>query len=174
MAEEIEITIREAVPEDAAAILTLSKKIGGETDFLVMDETGLNLTEEQEALQLAAIYQSENNVLFVALANEAIVGLASIHSDSSPKIAHIGEIGISILKEFWGIGLGTALLEELIFWAQETEITRRLELTVQARNQRAVNLYQNFGFQREAVMERGAVTVEGTFLDVWLMSKMID
>ncbi|MHC5247717.1 GNAT family N-acetyltransferase [Enterococcus sp. LJL90] len=174
MAEEIEITIREAVPEDAAAILILSKKIGGETDFLVMDETGLNLTEEQEALQLAAIYESENNVLFVALANEAIVGLASIHSDSSPKTAHIGEIGISILKEFCGMGLGTALLEELIFWAQETEITRRLELTVQARNQRAVNLYQNFGFQREAVMERGAVTVEGTFLDVWLMSKMID
>ena len=51
---------------------------------------------------------------------------------------------------------------------------RRLELTVQARNKRAVHLYQKFGFGIEGTKKRGARTKNGEFLDVYLMAKLID
>ena len=51
---------------------------------------------------------------------------------------------------------------------------RRLELTVQARNERAVHLYQAFGFEIDGVQKRGAYLTEGEFLDVYLMGKLID
>lgn len=171
---EVEITLREAIPADAKALLKVSRQIAKETDFLIMDEVGLGLSEELLSLQLADLYESENNLLLVALADEKIVGLASVKAAPEFTVAHIGELGISVLKEFWGIGLGSALLDEAIYWSETVSPLARLELTVQKRNERAIHLYQKFGFETEAIMHRGARDAQGVFLDVLLMSKMID
>ncbi len=64
MSEELNITIREAIPDDAAQLLTVMRQIGQETEFLVMDEAGIELPEELLALQLADLYESSSNVLF--------------------------------------------------------------------------------------------------------------
>ncbi|MGG5369692.1 GNAT family N-acetyltransferase [Enterococcus sp. AZ196] len=170
---EVEITLREAIPEDAEKLLQVSRKIAEETDFLIMDEAGLGLNEEMLGLQLADLYESENNLLLLAFMDEEIVGMTSVKSASEFTVAHIGELGISVLKEFWGIGLGTALLDEVLYWSENSSPLRRVELTVQKRNQRAIHLYQKFGFIIEAVMERGARDAQGEFLDVLLMSKLI-
>ena len=53
----------------------------------------------------------------------------------------------------------------MIDWADHTPEIRRLELTVQARNERAVHLYQKFGFDIEGTKKRGARTKNGEFLD---------
>ncbi|MGM0125155.1 hypothetical protein IGI37_002553 [Enterococcus sp. AZ194] len=174
MNEEVAITIREAIPDDAQALLEVTKKIGRETDFLVMDEEGMALEVDELAFQLARLYDSSNNVLFVALVEDAIVGIASVRADSKFRVAHIGEVGLSILQSFWGFGLGSLLMDELILWSEESKIIRRLELTVQNRNQRAIHIYEKFGFQTEGILTRGARLDDGQFLDVRLMSLMIE
>ncbi|GEK35930.1 hypothetical protein IGK28_000486 [Enterococcus sp. DIV0182] len=170
MAEEISVVIREAAPEDAQEILTMSKQVGSETEFLVMDEEGLQLSPEGLALELGYLAESANNLLLVALVGDKIVGTASVKATSEYRIAHIGEIGISLLKEYWGFGLGTLLIEEMIDWAKNSEEIFRLELQVQVRNERAVHLYQKLGFKIESTMPRGARSDTGEFLDVYQMS----
>lgn len=174
MSETVDVTIRESRPEDAEELLAVTKKIGSETEFLVMDESGMSLTPEQLAVQLAAFQESPNNLSLVALVDGQIVGLGSILAESNRRVSHIGEVGISILKEYWGMGLGSVMMEEMLAWAEETEILRRIELTVQVRNQRAVELYKRFGFAIEATIPRGARSDDGEFLDTYLMSIMID
>ncbi|EOH80858.1 GNAT family N-acetyltransferase [Enterococcus malodoratus] len=171
---EVEITLREAIPDDAGNLLQASRQIAEETDFLIMDEAGLGLNEEMLSLQLADLYESENNLLLLAFANERIIGMASVKAAPEYTVSHIGEIGVSVLKEFWGMGLGTALLDEVIYWSENNSPLRRLELTVQKRNERAIHLYQKFDFITEAEMERGARDVQGEFLNVLLMSKLIN
>lgn len=171
---EVEVTLREAVPDDAENLLQVSRKIAEETDFLIMDEAGLGLNEELLSLQLADLYENENNLLLLALADEKIVGMASVKSAPEFTVSHIGEVGISVIKDFWGIGLGTALLDEVIYWSENVSPLRRLELTVQKRNERAIHLYQKFDFVTEATMKRGARDAQGEFLDVLLMSKLIN
>lgn len=171
---EVEVTLREAIPDDAAELLQISRQIAEETDYLIMDEVGLGLTEEMLSLQLADLYESENNLLLLAFADGKIVAMASVKAAPEFTVSHIGEIGISVLKDFWGIGLGTALLAEVIYWSESASPLHRLELTVQKRNERAIHLYQKFGFETEAVMERGARDARGDFLDVLLMSKLIN
>lgn len=173
MGEELDLTIREAIPEDAAELLKMTRQIGRETEFLVMDEKGINLPEELLAIQLEDIYESPNNTLFVALLGEQIIGTASLKGSNEKRIAHIAELGISILKDYWGMGLGSVLMEELLIWAQESQTVYRIELTVQEQNTTAIHLYEKFGFQKEALMARGARSDDGHFLNVWLMSKMI-
>ncbi|MDT2614167.1 GNAT family N-acetyltransferase [Enterococcus dongliensis] len=171
---DIEITLREAIPDDAAELLQVSRKIAQETDFLIMDEAGLGLNTELLALQLADLYESENNLLLLAFADEKIIGMASVKAARESAVAHIGEIGVSVLKEFWGISLGSTLLAEVIDWSEKESSLRRLELTVQKRNERARYLYEKFGFITEATMARGAKTLHGDFLDVLLMSRLIN
>lgn len=174
MSEEVDVVIREAIPEDAEALLQLSQQVALETEYLVMDEAGMALTPEMLAVHLENLYDSPNNLLLVVFVNDQLVGNASVKASPEYRVAHIGEIGISILKEFWGIGLGSLLMEEILYWAQESQVIRRLELTVQAQNERAIHLYQKFDFELEATMVRGARDNQGAFLDVHLMSLMID
>lgn len=172
--EQVDVVIRKAVPDDAQELLAVMKIIGEETPYLVMDEKGSDLSKEGMELNLAALYESPNNVLLVALANGKIVGTANVSASSKKRIEHIGEIGISILEGYWGLGLGTLLLEEIIIWAEETQVIKRLELTVQERNKRAIHLYRKIGFVSEASMPRGAKTDDGEFLDVQLMRLLVD
>lgn len=171
---EIAITIRETQPEDAAAFQAAMRQMGAETDMMVMDEKGLTLPPELLAQQIQLIQASPNNLSLSAWADDEIIGTASVLTDSQPRVAHIGEVGIAVKKGYWGMGLGSYLMEELLDWAENTDLIRRLELTVQVRNQRAVHLYDKFDFMVEGTLERGARSDDGEFQDVYLMSRMID
>ncbi|WP_165003839.1 MULTISPECIES: GNAT family N-acetyltransferase [unclassified Enterococcus] len=173
MSEETSVILREAIPDDSQALLSMMRQAGKETDFLVVDEEGLLLSPEHLAIELGYLYESENNLLLVAVEGTKIIGVASIKAESRFRVSHIGEVGISILKEYWGLGLGTMLLEETIYWAEKSGVLFRLELDVQVRNERAIHLYRKAGFEIEARMARGVRTDEGVFLDVYKMSRLI-
>ena len=81
---------------------------------------------------------------------------------------------LAVRKKFWNQGLATILLEEGIEWAKASGVLRRLQLSVQKRNEAAIHLYSKMGFITEGLQERGAYLAEGIFLDVCLMGKLID
>ncbi|MDR1567542.1 MAG: GNAT family N-acetyltransferase [Streptococcaceae bacterium] len=169
-----ELIIREAIPIDAAELLAVFKQIGGESEFLTMDEAGVAMTTEEMAENLANIYESKNNALLIAIVDGAIVGSISVYSDHHYRIRHIGEFAVSLLTSYQGYGIGSALMEEMIEWAKESGVIRRLELTVQKRNTGAIRLYQKYGFEIEAEQKRGARLKSGEFISVLRMSLLID
>ena len=59
-----------------------------------------------------------------------------------------------MLKEYWGVGIGRALLEACIKCAKEAGYAQ-LELTVVAENARAIALYQKAGFVEYGRNPRG-------------------
>lgn len=170
--EAVAITIRTALPSDAAGVLDHIRQTSLETGFMTVGAEGPGITPEEEKRHLENIDESENNFLLLALDDEIIIGMASIKGSASPKIKHIGELGISILKEYWGMGLGTLLVKDLIEWAESSQVIKRLELTVQKRNERAIHVYEKLGFEQEAIMKRG-VKDDGVYRDVCLMSRLI-
>lgn len=60
-------------------------------------------------------------------------------------MAHRAEFGVSVLKEYWGLGIGRALTEVCIQCARDAGYVQ-LELNVVAGNARAVSMYKKFGF----------------------------
>lgn len=172
MSEAIDCIIREAIPSDAAQILDLLNKTARQTGYMTQGPEGVGISVAEEAKQLSSIYTSLNNSIFVAVVEEQVIGLASIHGSDKPKIEHIGEVGIVIDEAYWGLGLGRLMMEEILAWADESPVLSRLELKVQERNHRARRLYETLGFKLEAIMEQG-VKDEGQLLNVCLMSKLI-
>ena len=61
-------------------------------------------------------------------------------------MSHRADMGLAVLKEAWGQGIGAKLLESLIAYAKEHGI-EILNLEVRADNDRAIRLYRRYGFQ---------------------------
>lgn len=172
--EKIEIMIREAIPADAKEILAFSRLTGAETPFLTYGEEGLDLSEAFEEMYLEGLLEKKNEIMLIAtINNEEIIGIASVGSNDKPKTLHVGEVGITVAKEFWGFGIGTVLMEEIEIWAREEGVLRRLELTVHADNERAIALYKKMGYAEEGRMAR-VMYIDGEFADGVMMSLLID
>ena len=78
-------------------------------------------------------------------------------------MSHAAELGISTLKEFWGQGIGSRLMEEMIAYAKENGITK-INLRVRADNERAKALYRKFGFEKEGD-DRRMMEIDGEYFD---------
>lgn len=172
MASE-DVVIRSVKLSDAGALLHLVRQLQTETDFVTFDN-GLELDEHSEALEINAVINSPNNAMFVAALGKQLIGFVRISAASDYHMQHIGELGIAVLKDYWHYGLGHLLMSTALDWVQHTPMIRRLELTVQQRNQRAVALYHQFGFQDEAIMQRGYYDDQAGDIPVILMAMMID
>ena len=170
MAEQ-EVIVEEAQLSDAKALVDLLSQVSQETDFVVAETI---LSQEDMEIFLERHLESVNEICLVVRVGKELAGVLNVSSTSSPQTNHIGDIFIAVQEKYWGYGLGSLLMEVALDWAEQTPMIRRLELTVQARNSRAVHLYEKFGFKIEATKERGAKTKDGEFLDVYLMSRLID
>lgn len=171
---EYELLIREAEVEDAAELVAFLNRVSLETDFTSLDGDGILLTSEEMEIFLNKQASWDNQITLLAFLNDKIAGLVNITADQRKRVRHIGDLFIVIGKKYWNNGLGSFLLEEVVEWAQASGILRRLQLTVQTRNQAAVHLYQKHGFVIEGRQERGAYIEEGDFIDVYLMGRLID
>lgn len=138
--------IENARPEDAAAILEYLKIIGGETDNLNMGAEGMPITVEAEETFLRSLLDSPDGVMYAAKAEGEIIGIANV-SRKKRRMSHRASLGISVRRCAWHRGVGTALMEKLIAFSRSNGI-EQLELEVRADNDRAIRLYEKFGFQQ--------------------------
>lgn len=168
-----EIVFAEAQSSDAAAFIDFMNQVAVETDYLVMDETGFRFSQQEMETIFEAGLEKPNELCLLAKIDSEVIGAISVKSSQQFRISHIGNIFIAVKKDYWGYGIGSILLDEVIRWAEEMDLLKRLELTVQVRNQAAVHLYQKFGFKIEGTQKRGARTDKGEWLDLYYMGRLI-
>lgn len=102
-------------------------------------------------------------VQFVAVDADTVVGWADIFPAWAEAIAHCGSLGMGVLPEYRGQGLGRKLLEACITKAWDKGLTR-IELEARADNQSAIALYEKLGFEHEA-LKRRAMRFDGQYFD---------
>lgn len=158
--------------ENAAEILEYLKTIGGETRFLLMDENGLGISEEYEAKILEASYAEPRGGMHFGRINGEMACMFSLSCHPRRRLAHTGEIALSVRRKYWHIGVGSAMMEMLIELAKEASL-KNIELSVHAENERAIALYRRFGFE-EIGRHRGKMYVDGEYYDEILMDLHIE
>lgn len=150
-----ELFVTNAVASDAHALRDIMQRTHAETDYLLSYPDEQSADEEQEARSLAETEGSNNEVELVAVVDGKIVGSAGVSAvRSRRKVAHRARFGISILKEYWGMGIGRMLMDASIDCARQAGYTQ-LELEVVADNERAVSLYRRAGFEEYGRNPRG-------------------
>ncbi len=90
-----------------------------------------------------------------------IVGTAGIGAvGNKKKNSHRAEFGISVEREWWGLGIGRALTEACIECAVTTNYTQ-VERDVVSENSIAVSLYKKCGFEEYGRNPLGFKTENG-------------
>ena len=138
--------LRNGTEADGSAVLENFNATHAETDYLLSypDETTFDAI--QEGRFLSRKEASPNEVEIIAIVDGKVVGTAGVDSIGTKyKVSHRAEFGISILQKYWGLGIGTALLEACISCAKQAGYTQ-IELTVASENTAAVSLYKKAGF----------------------------
>ncbi|HKU47134.1 MAG TPA: GNAT family N-acetyltransferase [Burkholderiales bacterium] len=109
---------------------------------------------------------------YVALVEGRVVGWCDVlPADWRATRAHAGLLGIGVLAEFRGQGIGRALIGRTLESARAFGFTR-IELSYRQGNARVASLYESFGFVREGV-QRSAVRVDGVYEDLVLMALLL-
>ena len=140
-----------------------------ETDFLTTyADEGTHSVEDMEE-RLAAQKASRTEIEICAFVDGILVGSAGNHALSTrEKLRHRADFGISILREYWGQGIGAALTGACIDCAKEAGF-RQLELEVVGENETAVRLYKKYGFVEYGRNPRGFLTRDGRWQELVLM-----
>ena len=167
------LVLREPVLDDALSLIAFHQQVGGETDFLLSDEKGIpGLDEERERAYLKNTLEAPNTRMYLAFVDGALAGLADVRGAGQPRLAHNGSVGIVVRRDHWGLGIGGILMAELIAFARATGALSRLELSVRADNQRAIALYQRFGFAPCGRM-RHQMRIKGNYYDALYMELLL-
>ena len=140
---------------DGAAVYDCFNATHAETDYLLSYPDENSFDPEQEALFLEKKTNSPDEIEIIALIDGTIAGTAGIEAVGNKyKVKHRAELGISVLREYWGLGLGKALTEACTQCAKEAGYTQ-VELNVVAENEAAMCLYQSLGFEEFGRNPRG-------------------
>lgn len=168
-----EIIIRKASPKDAYNILQYKSLVGGESDYLTFetDETDFNIKREESNIE--SINTKKNSLMALALTDDEIAGLIVFRGGERNRIRHVGEVGITVRKSCWGLGIGGFLIGFLIEWAKETKTIRKINLRVRSDNENAIRLYKKYGFGEEGILTRDFF-IDGKFYDSISMGLPID
>ncbi len=138
--------IRNADKGDGDAVFELFNLSHAETDYLLSYPDENSFDAEQEAKFLEEKTNSPDEAELIAVIDGKIAATAGFEAVGKKyKVKHRAEFGISVLKEYWGLGIGRALTLACIECAKKAGY-KQLELNVVGDNERAVSLYKSLGF----------------------------
>ena len=163
-----EAVIRYPKWEDLEGLTSYINELSKEDTYITF--SGEEITKEKEADFLANRFKEMefgDCVMLIAVIEGKIAGIVDVGRDKRgrSRTKHVTQLGISVRKQFRGLGLGRALLKTII-----TEVRQKLEgikmitLEVYSENERAINLYKSEGFEEYGRLRKG-VYYRGRYID---------
>lgn len=116
----IAATLKTPDTADAEKMLRFIKTAYCETEFLALYPEECKITVEKEEIWIDAHRLFDNTLDIACYVDGEVVGNCDIKFNTNMKVSHRATISIAVLKEYWGLGVGSAMMNELISSAKET------------------------------------------------------
>ncbi len=111
----------------------------------------------------------KNIPTYYAVHNKRVVGWCDVFPSDNPRQSHRGSLGMGILPEFRGQGIGTKLVDAVLRHAKVYGL-EKVELNVYTSNKAAVALYKKCGFEEEGLIKQYR-KLDGQIYDSLIMAK---
>lgn len=163
-----QVTVRQISQDDIESLHSSMDRVARERKYLgftrvaPIEETRKSLVEDMQrgVIRLIAIDESK------------VVGWCHIRPDRWEGFTHAGWLGMGVLKEYRGQGIGSALLYQSLGEARNRGL-ERVELSVFASNLTAIRLYEKFKFEVEG-RKKKARKLDGRYEDIIVMALIFD
>ena len=167
MNEDDHIRIRPIAEADVEGFRQAVGIVGRERVYIRMTDA----PDAEGALDFVRSNIRGGNPQIVAVHNGEIIGWCDIVREDYEAERHSGSLGIGIIPGWRERGIGRRLIEAALEAASAAEFSR-VELTVNADNERAIRLYESVGFVEEG-RKRSARLLDGQFRDVLVMGRLL-
>ena len=165
--------IRSAVAQDAEAVVQHRLITAQETYFMARYPEECNYDIGQMKQGFANLANSKRDFLVTAFVGDKVVGdLGLTQLRSNLKYLHRAYMGISVRQEYSGYGLGSLMVDIAVKQAKENGF-EQIELGVFSDNNKAIHLYEKFGFEKYGIQPRAFKLKDGTYRDEIIMVKML-
>lgn len=166
------LVLRSAEKSDANMLLPYLERVCGETRFLMReaDECQAMTIEEEESFIVSHIDQ-ERACLILAELDGVHVGNASFSPVGiSRRNAHRADVGIALYQDYTGMGIGKVLFSLMMELIRNCGF-ESAELTVIEGNDRAIHMYESYGFVVAGRIPKANKYDDGTYADDIIMVK---
>lgn len=134
----------------------------------------LEMTEAPPLEKIAEVQSAliaQKGPVYYAICDEKVVGWCDIFPETNPRQSHRGNLGMGLIPEYRGQGLGSKLLAQVLDHAK-TFGFEKVELHVYSSNTTAVKLYKKFGFEQEGLIRKFR-KLNGQYFDYLAMGKFL-
>lgn len=160
--------------EDARGLVDYLVKSAEETEFLLRTpEECVKYSVEGEYKFIDSMNEAENMMTLVCEVDGKIAGNCQITWPKHAKTRHRADIGIALISEFWGLGIGSAMFREMEKVAMANENIIQMELEFIEGNSRARALYEKMGFRITGMRPDAIRLRDGSLRNEYTMIKKI-
>lgn len=168
------ITIRPAVPEDAARVRELRLEALADSPEAFAADYAATAAESVDAWaeRIARNIAEDKGVICVAAIEDRLIGMMGLGCGHWPKTRHGGMIwGVYVTPAWRGRHVAESLVDECVAWAQTHELAV-VKLGVITTNTPAIRCYARCGFTIYGI-EPKVIYYNGVFYDELLMARPI-
>lgn len=158
--------VRRATVEDIDAMVDVTEVVAGEGRWIGRE---LPLDREERAAVFRASIGDVERLVLVAERRGDVVGHLGMSHDA---MGH-AELGMMLVSDERGRGLGSALLAEAIAWADAHPVIHKVGLQVWPHNTVALRLYAKHGFEVEGTLRQHWRRRDGSLWDAVLMGRLV-
>ncbi len=130
---------------------------------------------EAPPLEKVSKFQSDligkNGPVYYALSGDRVIGWCDVFPEENPRQSHRGSLGMGLLPEYRGQGLGSKLLSSVLDHAKRFGL-EKVELNVYTSNLPAIALYKKFVFEEEGLIKKYR-KLDGQYFDCLAMGKFL-
>ncbi len=157
------LTLRSPEPADAAELIRYMVDTAQETHFILRTPEECVMTEEKEVAFISAVNESPHDMMICAFVDGQLAGNCHVNYGWKRRVCHRGSVAIALRRAYWGLGIGTRLMQAMTDQAKAWGL-HHLELEYVEGNDRARRLYEKAGY-REVFVNPDAIRLEdGTLL----------
>ena len=166
--------VRSPREEDVRGVLDYLYATACETEFVIRypEECGM-YTEEGEKRFFERANSADNEAMLVCLVDGIVAATCQVSWSNFIKLRHRASVAIAVRREYWGLGMGTRLMRELIDIAERNPNITQIELDYIEGNSRARALYEKLGFRIAGVKPDAIRLKDGTLLNEYSMIRSV-
>jgi RimJ/RimL family protein N-acetyltransferase len=172
LSDGIDLIISKPSLEDAASIVAFLNKVGGETEFLTFGLNEFPFSAHEEELTIKDCLERDICLMLIAQVGDEIVSQLFLQRSDKPRLMHIGDVAITVSKNYWGKSIGGHMMQIALEWAKNKNLSK-MQLQVRTDNARAVKLYEKLGFRIEGTITQ-AMKVNDKYFDDYIMGLLLD
>ncbi len=167
--------IRSPREEDVQGVIDYMYVTACDTEFVIRyPEECSKYTPDVEKDLFRHMNSSNSRAMLLCLVDDIVAGCCEISWSTSLKIRHRADLAIAVVKDYWGLGIGTRMFQELIRIAEENEYITQLELDFIEGNTRGRAFYESFGFRITGVKPDAVRLKDGTMRNIISMARKIE